>query len=929
MLRASPPLTVGQASHYYQSEFSLGDYYAEREVEGIVASRWYGHGADELGLSGRVKADDFAHLLEGKDPSGGRVLVAHREGLDERRAGWDVTVSPHKSVSLTALVGGDGRLLEAHDHAVEKALTELERHAQAWVHGGRDVVTTGNVIAASFRHETSRALDPQLHSHCVVLNITRRSDGEWRAIDARGIFRAQRPANEIYQAELRKELHSLGYKVQSYKDGRSGRQRVTGIAGFKDEHLKHFSKRSREIERELKTHGLRSGRHAERVAPATRKAKAKGIDREALLWNWRTAAREAGLVFPKWEKERLVSPGRLSPARERELYTMVAINGARDHLSERRAVFGLSELEREALARGRDRGVTIDDVRKVILSRDDLVVADRSDAVLARVTTEQAIEEERALLAAVERGRNRGPILPSPERADGLGEDQLRVAGHVLSSPDRLVAVEGKAGTGKTRALACVNERAHAAGWSVRGFAPTTTAAAVLREGGIESMTVAAALKEPLSLKRQTHELWIVDEAGLLSSGQARELLERAEKVGAKVVLVGDRQQHRAVEAGSPFALLIDRAGIATECLDVIRRQRDEALREVVRVASEAGGASRAVQLLQRAGRVVEIPDPRLRHEQITRDFIADGGRGVVVIAPSNAERQDLNRRIREALIEAGQVERKSIKAPVVVRQDVTREQKGRASSYSVGDTLRFVRGGQGIEAGERARVISIDERKNVLRLELESSRLPRLINPKHRRAFEVERVEQRRFAVGDRIQFRERDRGLDVANGTVGTIKKLDHEHGLATVEVGPRRVRLDLKEPRALDHAYAVTSHKSQGLSRERVYLAVDTSHSEELVNRRQFYVGVSRAVEDARVYTDDRGALSRAVSREQGRESALSVLDRAPARETRAAALRRETPLDLVRGAHGRSDGKGRAAPAIERLRPPRVRDVGPER
>jgi len=222
MLRASPPLTVGQASHYYRSEFSLGDYYAERESEGIVASRWHGRGAEQVGLSGRVKGDHFAQLLEGRNPSGREVLVAHREGLAERRAGWDVTVSPHKSVSLTALVGGDSRLLEAHDRAVSKALSELERHAQAWVHGGREVVTTGNVIAASFRHETSRALDPQLHSHCVVLNITQRADGEWRAIDARGIFRAQRLANEIYQAELRKELLGLGYEVQSYNAAAPG-----------------------------------------------------------------------------------------------------------------------------------------------------------------------------------------------------------------------------------------------------------------------------------------------------------------------------------------------------------------------------------------------------------------------------------------------------------------------------------------------------------------------------------------------------------------------------------------------------------------------------------------------------------------------------------------------------------------------------------
>jgi conjugative relaxase-like TrwC/TraI family protein len=232
MLRASPQLTVGQASHYYRSEFSRGDYYTERESESIVASRWHGHGAEQLGLMGRVKADDFSHLLEGHDPSGKHVLVPHREGLSERRAGWDVTISPHKSVSLAALVGGDKRLLEAHDRTVDKALSELERHAQAWAHGGRDVETTGLVVAASFRHETSRALDPQLHCHCVILNVTRRADGEWRAVNARGIFRAQRLAREIYEAELAKELRGLGYEVKSYRDGRTGRDRAVGIAGF-------------------------------------------------------------------------------------------------------------------------------------------------------------------------------------------------------------------------------------------------------------------------------------------------------------------------------------------------------------------------------------------------------------------------------------------------------------------------------------------------------------------------------------------------------------------------------------------------------------------------------------------------------------------------------------------------------------------------
>lgn len=502
----------------------------------------------------------------------------------------------------------------------------------------------------------------------MLLNITQRGDGEWRAVNARRVFRVQSLAREIYESELRKELVSLGYEVKTYRDGRHGRDRAVGIAGFEPEHLKHFSKRSREIEKALEAGGLKSRLHGSRVTVATRAAKEKGIDRQALLWKWRTTARELGIDFPKWDKARVIDRG--TPPIERELtgHARAAVDGAVRHLRERRTVFRVADLERDALASTRDRGVTIDDVRRAIRGHPGLLLVDEKDAVVARVTTAKAIADERALVDAAARARGQGPVIPSGPDAPGLGADQLRVARHVLECPDRLIAVEGKAGTGKSTTLAHIRERAQQAGFTVRGFAPTTSAAGVLREGGIDATTVAAKLSERAPLKSgQTPELWIVDEAGLLSTRQARELLERAEAVGAKVVLVGDRAQHQAVEAGSPFEVLIERGNVATERLDIIRRQRDEQLRGVVLAASERGGAPLAVQLLEERRRVVEIADSQHRHERITRDFVTDGGRGVV-IAPSNAERQELNRRIREALIEAGQVERKSLKAKVVVK---------------------------------------------------------------------------------------------------------------------------------------------------------------------------------------------------------------------------------------------------------------------
>jgi ATP-dependent exoDNAse (exonuclease V) alpha subunit len=552
------------------------------------------------------------------------------------------------------------------------------------------------------------------------------------------------------------------------------------------------------------------------------------------------------------------------------------------------------DLEREALARRRDKGVTIDDIRREIARRPDLIVASPADARNARVTTVEAAQRERDILDLAQAGRGQAEPIPARLNRYGLGEDQERAARHVLETADRVLAIEGRAGTGKSYTLQAVAERAREAGWKVRGCAPTTSAAAILRELGIDSTTLGS-----LYIDRQIPggpQLWIVDEAGLISSKDMRHLLDTAKFVRAKVALVGDPAQHRAVEAGSPFAMLLDRHAIAVERLTTVRRQQDEDLKRAVVSASRPEGAREAVDLLGRQGRVVEIPDQRQRHERIAQDFVSDGGRGIVV-APSNAERADLNKRIREKLIEAGAVDRHSFKAPVVVKQDRTLEQKRRAASFTPDDILRFTHRTGEFRRGDRARVVGVDPKRNHLLVRMLPDNELREVNPNNARGFEVERFEERRFAVGDRVQFRERDRDLGVTNGALGTIKRLD-ERGRAVVEVGRRQLKVDLREPRALDHAYAITSHRSQGLTRERVYLSIDTRHSEELVNTRQFYVSISRAVQDVRVYTDDWAKLARAVSRLQTDESALALLESVE-RPPEAARLRprRPGPLDMA--------------------------------
>jgi len=434
----------------------------------------------------------------------------------------------------------------------------------------------------------------------------------------------------------------------------------------------------------------------------------------------------------------------------------------------------------------------------------------------------------------------------------------------------------------------------------VRGFAPTTGASKVLAESGIESKTVAGLVQEETAASAR-RELWIVDEAGLLSTKQANAVLEKAHESGAKVVLVGDARQHHAVEAGSPFSYL-QRAGMRTESLDKIRRQEDPALRAVVERVSE-GRVREAVQMLDQQNRIVEVKDAKERHHVIAQE-VAKAPERTLVVAPSNAERHELNRMIREELIARGLVERESVKAEVALSKQLTAEKKGDARSYDVGDRVKFFRDSNehGIKKGTEGRVISADHERSRVVVEM-SDRSRVEYDPKRYRGVDVSAVEERRFATGDRVQFREPMRDQRVANGELGTIKNLDRQTGSAEIRTdGGKSVELNLKDrPVALDHAYAVTSHSSQGKTVDRVLVTVDTEHSRELVNREQFYVSVSRAKQDAVVYTDNRKELTAAVERESGKSSAVDLVGKVRDEE--------------LRSGHGRGDGAADRAGASD--------------
>ena len=235
--------SAGQAASYYEAD----DYYAEG---GMAPSDWFGEAAEKLGLTGEVDRDKFAELLEGR--IAGQQLGTTRDAKVEHRPGWDITLSAPKSVSIMAEVAGDKRLIKTHGAAVKVTLAHVEKHMAATrIRAGGEVrrEATGNLAIATFRHATSRAQDPQLHTHAVVINATQDKDGNWRSLEPRAFYQLQKEIGAIYRQELAHGVAALGYRIEAGKDS------LFEIAGVPEKAIDALSQRTAAIDARLAERG--------------------------------------------------------------------------------------------------------------------------------------------------------------------------------------------------------------------------------------------------------------------------------------------------------------------------------------------------------------------------------------------------------------------------------------------------------------------------------------------------------------------------------------------------------------------------------------------------------------------------------------------------------------------------------------------------
>jgi conjugative relaxase-like TrwC/TraI family protein len=884
-------LGIGTARDYFQKEFAnaSNSYFSEH---GTIPGRWSGHLAEDLGLSGGVTEEAYLRLIEGQDPKSGAQWIEHRDTYltrEGKEAGhipaWDLTLSAPKSFSLAALVGEDQRLVRAAQLANAKAMEVMEGYVQARGGGNRPPINTGRWILATFQHDTARPVDgypaPQLHFHNVLMNVQRDFAGQFRALQSAELYKAKSLGTAVFYSELQRQAHELGYQTRIDPN-----TKAPEIQGFSAEYLAAESLRRQEILDKLEKLGLSGGRAAQIAALSSREEKPT-LTREEL----RSLHRAHSELYGNQAQRAYAEALERGPVQPRHIASAAkAVDFAERRLSERHAVFEHFEVVRDALRYSRGTvpvGSIEAEVRQRVREERLIPIYHyRDSAPGARYTTPEMIRLEREVIEQVRAGT--GMVSPIADHADLRGHAQLaenpkrrEILEAILATRDRVVALQGTAGSAKSTTAGILRQIAEQHGFRVKGLAPTGKARDALQEKGIPSETLQLHLIRSRGADHSAHPntLYVLDEASLASTRQMRAFLDTL-KAQDHVLLIGDDDpnprkvgQHLSIEAGRIFQELQE-AGLKTAHLNRLYRQKDPELKQVV-LAFRNGRTHEALRLLAGQQRIQEYANTGERYAAIANSYI-EHPKGTLVISPDNRSREELNAAIRHRMRQTGMLKQDIEQFVTLVPRDVSGVDRTQADSYRTGDTICFLRAHWqlGVESKSYAQVSEVDTPGNRLTVRTQDGRIL-TYDPERVSGVSVYESKVQPFAVGDRIQFTANSANLGVSTRDLATITKLAPHGNVETKLDNGRKLRWNLVAFRHIDYAYAMTSYSAQGTTVDRVLLQIDTSdyRLSSLIDKTLAYVGASRAQYDIRIFTDDGARLERSLARENERAKALS--------------------------------------------------------
>ncbi|MCI0748455.1 MAG: relaxase domain-containing protein [Verrucomicrobia subdivision 3 bacterium] len=880
MVTAKTQYNLKNAREYFEEHLCVGDYYNEGER---VAGEWVGLGAERLGLSGKVRANDFLRLCENHDPATGETLTQRLnttrteggENTANRRIFYDFTFSPPKSVSLAAFLGRDERILEAHGRAVKTALREFEAFAATRIRtgGAQNDRRTGNFAAALFTHDTSRALDPHVHTHCIVFNATFDSaENRWKALQNYELLRARKFAENAYYHELARELRSFGYEI---------RNRARGdfqVEGVSDELCERFSKRRAEIDKalakllaekpELVSGDVMATRRL--LATAERARKQRDLSRDELLTLWESQlTREERQAI-----SRLRSQSTQSPSDDNRVSLADAVQWAEEHLFDRNSVVLECQLWQEALGRARGERFSLSELTDFTRQRAYI----RDEEHPGEVTLRDVLLREWEIVQTAKEGVAAcHPLVANPRPADPkLDDEQRKALDGLLSSTNAVSVFRGGAGTGKSFVLTELVEQVQQAGRHVVVLAPQRQQVVDMEKAGLPSPSTVAnfVLKRELA----AGAIVIVDEAGQIGGRQMLELLRLARERNARVILSGDTRQHGAVEASDALLAIERHSGVKPVELHNIRRQdpalaRDFEERKRIRQyrkaveSAAAGKVGESFERLDKMGAVVgcglgdqadKLADEYLR--------LAEQNASAVVVSQTWTEVHCVNARVRDALKAKGLLGANDATVQVLDKLDLTNAQKRDERFYPKEAVVVFNQKIRNAEPGTKGKLSGIVKAGLLIDV---GGRFVTVSNKMLDR-ISVCLPRECQVSTGDRLHLKANRKlasGGRVTNGELVTVKSVRPDGG---VELTDGRIL----EPsfREFLPGYAVTSYGSQGKTVD--YVLFSDSTIKAATNAQQWYVTISRGRRGIRIFTPDKEQLRENVTRSGHRPLALEL-------------------------------------------------------
>jgi len=878
----STEIGMEKNSNYLDVHLIHNDYYSEKNT---VQGEWFGniissfHLEDEIIEEGNIT---FENLRKNINPHTGEKLTPRsREGGIRY---FDFQCSAQKSVSIMAMAMNDERLIEAHRNAFYTAMKELEKFAACRDNSTfgtiKEPISTGNIIAAVFHHDTSRALDPQLHTHCVISNVTYDPvNKRYVALETYNIVKAIRFLGKVYQNQLAVNVQKCGYDIE-LKYNRKGIIEGFEITNVSESILKLFSKRRQNIEKEIEkfvndngrkptsaeihiiTKLTRDRKMAEITPAQLRKEQIKQIEEEEynnfhkMKTNSFTNHRQEETIIYKENKN--------------------IINFAIGNLYQRKSVLNKYDILAEAINQGLGK-VDCEKLINDINIHNELIKISNNNGnhYLDKIATKSGILIEQYCINAINNGLDKyNPInknfipfsdtesIQKEEEGNYKFETHRKVLREILLSKNKYHVIQGVAGAGKTTTLRELHKGLIDGGQkNIHYVAPTKSAVKAIFENVTkDTMTLqkfyVETNKNNINIK---NGYLVIDESSLKSNIDGAKVIDLAEKNNMRVLFVGDIRQHKSIDAGDFLRIIQEYSEINVSILSEVVRQKGT-YKKAIELMSR-GNHHEGLKILDKDLKWINEAKGDYMNQAILKYLnFTDNGRNInkcIGVAPTHKECDKITNILREKLKEHNIIGETISKKKIFISHDWTNEKRTNLKSYQKGMTLHINIDHSNFEQNE---IVTVDSIQNK-RLITDDGRILSISKYKN---YDVGKIKEIDLAVGDKIQFRKGDNKNNIINGEVTTIKDIDKKGNILTSD--GKVIDTSFKY---LRHGYFMTSHKSQGLDCDYAVIAG------QYLNRDSLYVGASRGKKECSIFVPEKERLYYQIKGNTNRTAALDVL------------------------------------------------------